>query len=446
MIKLAVIADDLTGANDTAVQFAKNNISSCVRINFDQKNLLRETSEVVVFDTDSRDIDATLAHNKVKKLCKALQDSGVAHVYKKVDSTLRGNLGAEIEAITNVFQPEVTVIAPAFPSNKRTTVGGFHLLDGTPIELTEIAYAPKSPVKESRIIELLKKQTPNRKIGLITLPTIVKGVEAIKEEIKACVENGEKWIVFDSIENGHLSAIVEATKCYQEVLFVGSAALADCLPAIYQWQKKEQQKMLDTKGSVLVIAGSVSKTTQAQVGEALKLPNMSLVKMDVVNLVNQQENEIERCIKMAKSLLNENKDILIASALDDEDVNIALEAGKKHGMSGENVSEIIAVSLGKITEALVVFKIAGMILTGGDTAIHVCRSLKAEAIEVISEVAIGIPLGKLVGGICDGLQVVTKAGAFGTKQSFVQAIRAIRQVNSFKNRGKDTKESLKEEK
>jgi uncharacterized protein YgbK (DUF1537 family) len=73
-----------------------------------------------------------------------------------------------------------------------------------------------------------------------------------------------------------------------------------------------------------------------------------------------------------------------------------------------------------------------MVLTGGDTAIHVCRSLKAEAIEVIAEVAIGIPLGKLVGGVCDGLQVVTKAGAFGTKQSFVQAIKAIRQVNSFK--------------
>lgn len=68
-------------------------------------------------------------------------------VYKKIDSTLRGNLGAEIKAVADVFKPDIVIIAPAYPANQRITIGGYHLLEGKPIELTEIANAPKTPVK-----------------------------------------------------------------------------------------------------------------------------------------------------------------------------------------------------------------------------------------------------------------------------------------------------------
>ncbi|WP_110954333.1 four-carbon acid sugar kinase family protein [Anaerosinus massiliensis] len=428
MIKLAVIADDITGANDTAVQFAKHHISACVRINFDQTNVSKETAEVIVFDTDSRDVASSDAYDKVQTLCRALQKSGVTHIYKKVDSTLRGNLGAEIEAITDVFQPEITVIAPAFPRNKRITVAGVHLVDGIPIERTEFAYAPKSPVKESRIIDLLKKQTPNKNIGLVTLPIIEKGAEEIEKAVKQCIDKGQSWIVFDSTKDSHLADIVAATSFSKEVLLVGSAALAECLPDFYQWEKKMQQTSYAAEGSILIIAGSVSKTTQGQIDQALKLEHMDLVKMNVQRLVMQKKIEINRCIQEAKQLLQEKKDVLIASALDDKDVRLAIEAGKQKGMSGESVSEQIAVALGEIVAALADQELAGMVLTGGDTAVHVCRALKAEAIEVVAEVELGIPLGKLVGGFCDGLQVVTKAGAFGTKQSFVQAVQTIRKL------------------
>lgn len=428
MIKLAVIADDITGANDTAVQFAKYNIRSCVRIDFDQRKLLQETADVVVVDTDSRDMASAEAYHKVKTVCEALQNSGVKNFYKKVDSTLRGNLGAEIEATATVIQPEVVVIAPAFPSNHRVTVGGYHLLDNLPIELTEIAHAPKSPVHESRIVELLHKQTAS-KIGLISLSTVMAGVEAIRQAIKQCLTRGESWIVFDAVLDDHLRLIVKAAQDYHKVLWVGSAGMAEQLPDFYQWSTEPPNAVIARKGAVLVIAGSVSKVTQSQISAALSLPNIELIKIKVANLIQNNELEIVRCIKQAKVLLRQEKDVLIASAVNDHDVVDAVTAGKSRGLSSNEVSEHIALALGAIVAGLTAEQLAGMILTGGDTAIHVCRALDTQAIEVLEEVTVGIPLCRLVGGRCDGLPVVTKAGAFGNEDTFVLSIQAMRKVD-----------------
>ncbi len=430
MIKLAVIADDITGANDTAVQFSKRNISSCVRIDFDQEKILKETADVIVIDTDSRDIAPSAAYDRIKSVCEVLQDSGIKNIYKKVDSTLRGNLGAEIEATAAVFQPEIVVIAPAFPSNKRVTVGGYHLLDQIPIELTEIAHGPKSPVDESRIVELLHKQTDS-KIGLISLHVVMKGLDAVKQAIKQCLECGEKWIVFDAVLDEHLERIVKATQDYH-VLWVGSAGLAEQLPDFYQWSAEQKKIGIAANGPVLVVAGSVSKVTQAQISTALNLPNIELVKMNVANLIQDKELEIGQCTIQAKKQLDQGKDIVIASAVDDGDVIAAVAAGNICGLSSTEVSEQTAVALGEIAIQLIDYQLAGMVLTGGDTAIHVCRSLGAEAIEILEEVAVGIPLGRLVGGLCNGLQVVTKAGAFGQEDAFVLSIQAMRKVMDLK--------------
>lgn len=425
MIKLAVIADDITGANDTAVQFAKHHISSCVRIDFDQEKLLQETADVIVVDTDSRDMTSANAYHKVKQVCEILQYSGVKQIYKKVDSTLRGNLGAEIEATASVFQPELVVIAPAFPRNHRVTVGGYHLLHQVPIELTEIAYAPKSPVKESRIVELLHQQT-NQKIGLISLTDVMAGVDTLTTAIGDCVSQGKRWLVFDAVLDEHLETIVKAAQKYEKVLWVGSAGLAEQLPKFYQWSVQTELKSLPVYGPVLIVAGSVSKSTQAQIRTVLSQRKIQLVKMNVEDILRNQEAELSWCTEDAKKFLGQGKDVLLASALNDEDVRSAVMAGEKCGYSSAEVSEKTALALARIVSRLTDCSLAGLVLTGGDTAIHICRALGAEAIQILEEVATGIPLGKLVGGCCNGLKVVTKAGAFGQEDAFVAALQAIR--------------------
>jgi uncharacterized protein YgbK (DUF1537 family) len=164
----------------------------------------------------------------------------------------------------------------------------------------------------------------------------------------------------------------------------------------------------------------------------LNLQNTQLIKINGTNLIQNKADEVQRCISEAKAMLAAGKDILLASAVTDEDVFSAVTAGKECGLSSVEVSEQTAAALGDVTKGLTDYELSGMVLTGGDTAIHVCRALGAEAIEIIKEVTVGIPLGRLVGGKLSGLQVVTKAGAFGNEESLVLAIKAIRPINEAK--------------
>ena len=70
--------------------------------------------------------------------------------------------------------------------------------------------------------------------------------------------------------------------------------------------------------------------------------------------------------------------------------------------------------------------LAGMVLTGGDIAVSVCRALGAASLSVASEVAPGIPVGFLTGGLCHGLKVITKAGAFGGEDALVKAVHCLK--------------------
>ena len=425
MLKLAIIADDLTGANDTAVQFAKYGINSCVWLNFAKKDLLSETAEVIVFDTDSRDITPSAAYDKVEKVCQNLYHRGVRNVYKKIDSTLRGNLGTEIEAAAAVLNPDIVVIAPAFPQNNRITVGGYHLINQIPVSLTEFARDPKTPVTESRISALLQQQT-KCKIGSMPLNVVMQGTGAIQEHIANSLAQGEKWIVFDAVLDEHLQAIAMAVQDYGNILWGGSAGLAERLLKLYDWTLCSPRSISRVQGPVLFVAGSVSQITRRQISFLLQQSATQLVKLDVPNVLSHKDREITRCITAAKALLAAGRDVVIASAIDVGDVDRAVAAGMHYGFNKIQVSDQTAVALGVIAADLSKLPLAGMVLTGGDTAVHVCRALGVEAIEILDEVAVGMPLGKLIGEDVNGLKVVTKAGAFGDDQAFIQAVQAIK--------------------
>ena len=72
------------------------------------------------------------------------------YVIKKVDSTLRGNIAAEVAALDRFYKPELVVFMPALPALGRTTVNGIHCLKGVPLTETELASDPKNPVREGQ--------------------------------------------------------------------------------------------------------------------------------------------------------------------------------------------------------------------------------------------------------------------------------------------------------
>ncbi|WP_178139471.1 four-carbon acid sugar kinase family protein [Selenomonas ruminantium] len=422
MVSFAVIADDLTGANDTAVQFAKRGVGTSVQIDMHQEVPKSEGSRVVVVNTDSRDLSAADAYRVVKEAARHLQAEQVQTIYKKMDSTLRGNFAAEIAAVADVYQPEAVFIAPAYPRAGRMTVGGYHFLDGLPLEFTEIAHAPKTPVQDSYIPALIEEQT-GRTAAVISLSVIKKGREAVAREVASCQKQGISWFIFDVVQEEDFLTIRQGTEAWPSALWAGSAGLADFLTASPELADTDEAGSGRRSGPVLIVAGSVSEKTHQQMQEVTRR-NARLIKLPGEKVLTE-DGFWQDCAAQVKQALAEGWNVLLATSESQQDVTAAVAAGSRAGLSGRDVSEQLAVVLGRIVAQLDMTKLSGMVLTGGDTAVHVLKTIGARYIEVVAEVATGIPLGKLHGGTGDGLWVVTKAGAFGQRDCFIAALNAI---------------------
>ena len=99
------------------------------------------------------------AYEKIKEVACFMRDKlDVRYFYKKIDSTLRGNIAVEALGLLQILEMDAAIIIPAFPNENRVTVGGYHLSKGVPIEKTEIASDPHSPIYESHIPTILQKQ------------------------------------------------------------------------------------------------------------------------------------------------------------------------------------------------------------------------------------------------------------------------------------------------
>jgi uncharacterized protein YgbK (DUF1537 family) len=122
---ICVIADDLTGANDTGVQFAKNGCETMVSILEDKsfKVVVPDDLDVMVIDTETREVGEKIARSRIKNILKKLNITKKDIVYKKVDSTLRGNTGAELEEIMTILNRDICIFSPSYPSYQRITVG-----------------------------------------------------------------------------------------------------------------------------------------------------------------------------------------------------------------------------------------------------------------------------------------------------------------------------------
>ena len=153
-----IIADDLTGANDTALQFFKKGSSAKIIIDCNQDFSELENADVWSISTESRNIDKETAVDRVLKVCEILKENlGTETFYKKIDSTLRGNTGLEIIAMLEATKKDAAIVVPAYIEEGRTTIGAYQLLNGLPIERTQCALDPKAPIYDSFIPDILKK-------------------------------------------------------------------------------------------------------------------------------------------------------------------------------------------------------------------------------------------------------------------------------------------------
>ncbi|MGM0876799.1 MAG: four-carbon acid sugar kinase family protein [Bacillota bacterium] len=432
MVKLAVIADDLTGANDTGVQFAKQGLNTTVLFSDTRLLTSHMTGDVIVLNSDSRALQADNAYDVVYKLSTQLSRLGVSSVLKKIDSTMRGNVGAEIDAVMDVFKFKTALVIPAFPKSQRVTINGTHYVHGVPLVETEIANDPTCPVKESYLPKLLQEQS-ERKVELISIDEVRKGKEKLAEKMKRLsLEPSSKVIVIDAETDEELKTIAEAAQILEEnVLWVGSAGIAYHLCNTVHNEAPSHKKYDDKQLPVLVVAGSISSVTHRQIQVLKKENNIEeiVIYPDKFFYEVDRQEEIERAVKMGEALLDKG-DLVVSTNRDRKAVERVKSIQQSLGLTNLDVGSTIANALGIIAGKLIESKsVQGAVLTGGDIAGATCKVLNGKGIRVVGEVEDGLPYGQLFGGLFDGLPLVTKAGAFGTEQALVKALQTLTELN-----------------
>lgn len=400
--RFAVIADDLTGAADSGVQLVRAGYSAAVFFQGEPVSDFGNSLEAVALDTDSR----ALPHSEARgRILEAVDAAGVAgqseFLYKKVDSGLRGNLAVEIEAAMEATGREWAVIAPAFPSEGRTTVGGAQHLNGQPVHLTELARDEKTPVNESHLPSLLASLGPVSTIGVYDLGD--------EHSVTRAFEAG-RCIVADAETDLDLSTLVQAIEDPSSVLWVGSAGLSRALGLVYPGTHSGMEPAGAKVRNALVVVGSLSKVSRDQVAEIEATGEAVTVELGgELSRENFTTHEIEAAISEVGESLFRGMNVVLQSP------------GEPARISPGVVTE----GLAKVLAGLEVDSFEALVLTGGDTAISVARALGATGIRLLGEVEPGVPIGRLVGP--RPYLVITKSGGFGGRDTLEKALLTLTQ-------------------
>ena len=162
MIQLLICADDLTGAMDTGVQFAKKGIRTEVlvgrQVDFDR---IDPAVQVLVVDTETRHTSPAEAEEAIYRLVVRGLEAGIRYYYKKTDSALRGNIGAELGGMLRAGGKPLFFF-PAFPKNGRTTSKGIQMVNGVPVAESVFGKDPFEPVRHSRVRDIIGEQSQAR--------------------------------------------------------------------------------------------------------------------------------------------------------------------------------------------------------------------------------------------------------------------------------------------
>jgi uncharacterized protein YgbK (DUF1537 family) len=376
-MRIAVIADDLTGALDTGVQFRQWGYT--VHLTDTPNN---STSHVTIINTDTRNKTPEIAYQTTYQAAKKVANHDI--IYKKTDSTLRGYPGQEIQAILDATGEKKVILTPSYPQTKRKVKNGHLYIGKKPI--TETEYIQEYKVHTSYIPEILVTETP---------------IYHIMDTDKI-PETG--IMLFDSETEQDLLNIVIKHKR----ILAGSAGLADALCQV-----------LRNPPPVITVIGSMRTKTKKQVANLSKRLGAAIIPLDSIKaLIRTPQNET---IQRAKEELNMGNDIIITSASSQKMIEKTKQEAKRLKLDTQQLETRITEALADTTKALLIHKLSGIIMTGGATALAVTKKLGIKNIKILDEVQPGIPVLKL-----DNLPAITKAGGFGAPDALIQATQYLK--------------------
>jgi uncharacterized protein YgbK (DUF1537 family) len=403
----SIVADDLTGALDTALQFHKGRWSCVVSTRPGIWPTPKQGPAAIALTTETRHLDATAAETRTRAAIHAVwaeEDDENCRLYKKTDSLLRGNIAAEIKSMLDVVGKRSIVFSPAYPDGRRTTINGVHHIDGQPVTEAFAGTGPVTPVQESHIPTLL---TANTTLTVRHVPLRI--VRGRNEELTAAFFAAQQAhidvIVPDAASNEDLQSITHSmNKASMTQVCAGAAGLAQHLADTNKTSEKLPSFNRATR--VAAIVGTPSHHTRDQVTQAIR-------KIDAKLVPTERNIGLAAAMRSARTAWQDRRPVIFDAVLPSTPMTSAELTDQL------NLVQNLGSALKAETDDL------NLILTGGDTAQAALQGLGVEALEIVGEIDWGVPVGRVCGSPFKGGSIVTKGGNMGSSTALVKAFQSL---------------------
>lgn len=442
MLQIGVVADDFTGTASAGMMMAKAHVKTGLFLNAETMagNDEAKKLEAIYVSTSSRALPPQAAYEAVKSTTLALKAAGVRYFSKKIDTTMRGGIGYEADAMLDVLGGDtVAVMVTSMPPSKRICVGGYSVIDSVILNETSVAQDVKTPVTECYVPAIIQKQT-RRKVDLIPITVVQQGCEAIQQALRKSREAGTEFFILDAVSMAHEAEIANAcVKLNWNILAVDPGAFTMKLAVARGIASEDKPAQKDAaepaKGkTALIIAGSANPYTKKQMELLLQAEPASVrVSVSPNRLLGDEEEhtaEVTQTLVQLRSVLrapNPPKVLLVETALHDSLVNLR-EEDERHGYAQGESSARINRGLAEITDSVLREfgrdRIAGLLLTGGDTMESVCKMIGTAYIRAVDNIVPQIDVGRLAGSY-DGMPVVVKGGFCGYDEVGIDIVNRI---------------------
>jgi uncharacterized protein YgbK (DUF1537 family) len=431
---IAVIADDLTGANADGALLAAKGFPSATCLDPAAWTAAAFAGySAVAFSADSRLLPPAEAREIVRAAVRIFAAHGPALVAKRIDSTLRGNVGAELdgallamdEAAPAGAEKTVALVVPSYPASGRITAGGYLVVHGIPLERSPIAGDAANPVTRTSVPDIIAQQS-DRKSGLIPLRTVLAGSRAIREESLRLWRENCRILVFDAVTDADVADIAAA---FRQTPFPVLAIDPGPFTA------ELASARLGSAGAacarrVLTVIGSTSDLTRRQIGALRAACATHIVRADCMALLagDGREREIARVVEEILRAPADASVLGVCTAERQEDV-LSLEAlAKGTGRAPREMSEAVNASLAAIADGVLAhpeLRVGGLYTSGGEVTVATLRRLESGGFSVRGQV---IPLavcGHVLGGTRPGMLMVTKGGFVGDAEGLVKCVARL---------------------
>ncbi|WP_438764531.1 4-hydroxythreonine-4-phosphate dehydrogenase PdxA [Kushneria sp. TE3] len=404
--RLLILADDLTGTADSAVTCSSAGLTTQVLLNATAE----APADVIAIDTDSRSCAPAQAARRNRDCLEHWQGRHES-LYKKMDSTLRGNVAAELAALIPLAG--MAIVAPAFPATSRTTRQGRQYLDDRPVEACEV-WTNEGMTGRADLVAMLKQA--GLETTLLTLDDLHQPPEAVTQRLASWQHEGVQAVVCDALTGDDLARIAHASAPLSSVFWAGSAGLGEALP--------EALGLLPTKtatyspatahstGPTLIVVGSMSGVShrQADALQALAGASLETVSLEAALLrTTASDSEHDALRARIEKALRSGRDVLVR-LVQGEDRNT-----QEASQLSDRLGELLAPLLSHVSR---------LIATGGATARAILTA--ADIVELTLLDAPDIGMARMTGPAPRSLEVITKAGGFGDSDALARLWHAGR--------------------